>query len=180
MAEEEIGYPTKMFIQSAPNTFMCTICQGVLRQAQRVCDNDHMYCAACVGQWARSSDKCPTCRSVMSAKPARVLNNLITELAIRCCSAHVCPYEWICCPYSKQFGCSHFVLRKDIAQHSDDASAHLLLIATKLAMLPALMARSVHLERTAVEEKRTTTMGRESTRTNITTNKLTWVNSNPT
>jgi len=92
----------------------------------------------------------------------------------------VCPYEWICCPYSKQFGCSHFVLRKDIAQHSDDASAHLLLIATKLAMLPALMARSVHLERTAVEEKRTTTMGRESTRTNITTNKLTWVNSNPT
>mmetsp|Transcript_17561 Transcript_17561/g.38953 ORF Transcript_17561/g.38953 Transcript_17561/m.38953 type:complete len:119 (-) Transcript_17561:515-871(-) len=24
----------------------------------------------------------------MSAKPARVLNNLITELAIRCCSAH--------------------------------------------------------------------------------------------
>ncbi|KAJ1408110.1 hypothetical protein B484DRAFT_456399 [Ochromonadaceae sp. CCMP2298] len=309
MAEEErdYGYPTNMFIQTPPDAFMCTICQGVLRQAQRVCDNDHIYCDSCVGQWTRSSNKCPTCRSVMSVKPARVVNNLIAELATHCCSVYgqderaqaaaeetdlpaakrrktsaasassasaeasasstssasspppafcdwtgpladaeahkkvclfeleecpfkscthkvirrdleahkarcwdraqvcadcaeevrastmryhllwycpatistcsnrgcevsltrkdldvhrstVCPYQDIPCPYKEQFGCEHRALRKDMAQHSDNASIHLPLIAIKLARLPILEARSVHLERAAVEESRTTTM----------------------
>mmetsp|Transcript_17559 Transcript_17559/g.38947 ORF Transcript_17559/g.38947 Transcript_17559/m.38947 type:complete len:365 (+) Transcript_17559:36-1130(+) len=287
MAEEEppVGYPTKIFIQTPSDAMTCTICQGVLRQAQRVCDNDHMYCAACVGEWARSSDKCPSCRSVMSAKPARVLNNLITELTV-CCSAYgedertqaaaaasmpaykkcktsknasastspalcdwtgaladaeahqkvclfefeecpfehcshrairrdleahkvgccrrtkacvhcakvelvlgmemhlqydcpamickcwnhdcdvslprkdlevhqitVCPYASICCPY-----CEHREMRKDMAQHTDNASIHLPLIFSKLEKLPILEAEVASLRRAAAEESRTTTM----------------------
>jgi hypothetical protein len=82
------GYPADLFIQPPPRATLCPICQQVLRQALRVCNNDHMYCASCLAQWTTPRrNSCPECRSVMRGQPARTWNNFIQELTVRCGSA---------------------------------------------------------------------------------------------
>jgi hypothetical protein len=70
----------------------------------------------------------------------------------------VCPFEWICCPYEEEFGCNHSARRENMPTHTDNASIHLPMIASKLAKLPVLEAKVATLNKALTEENRTTTM----------------------
>jgi hypothetical protein len=90
MEQQEGGYPASMFLAPPQEELICSICMEVLRDPLQVCSEHHNYCRGCIAKWKATNDTCPECRAPFSREePARVLNNMIEKLDVRC-SVHAC------------------------------------------------------------------------------------------
>jgi hypothetical protein len=86
---EEGGYPDNLFVESneSKELLKCIICTFVMKDALKSCKNDHLYCRSCLEKHVSVNGRtCPECREKIPAKAdsARLANNLISELRVRC------------------------------------------------------------------------------------------------
>eukprot|EP01013_Petalomonas_cantuscygni_P014459 TRINITY_DN2965_c0_g1_i1.p1 TRINITY_DN2965_c0_g1~~TRINITY_DN2965_c0_g1_i1.p1 ORF type:complete len:392 (+),score=47.47 TRINITY_DN2965_c0_g1_i1:256-1431(+) len=85
-------FDTRLFTGDVNPDLICDICLNVQEDPVMVCEEGHSACRVCIGKWmARSRDPvCPQCRRAIctgdaaSLTRARLANNLIQELTVRC------------------------------------------------------------------------------------------------
>ncbi|KAJ1425889.1 hypothetical protein B484DRAFT_397762 [Ochromonadaceae sp. CCMP2298] len=81
------GYELDMFVATPDERNVCTICLKVLRKAQSVCQNDHIFCTHCISKWVHeeeSDNRCPVCKCQITQRPARNTNEMIEGMAVQC------------------------------------------------------------------------------------------------
>jgi hypothetical protein len=99
---EEGGYSDDLFIASHSEGLDCGICFNVMKDPVKACvdGGDHFYCRSCLGKHLQINQKsCPACLARISTrKPlqsARVLNNVISDLPVRCFTSVVNPSTYV-------------------------------------------------------------------------------------
>ena len=83
----EQGYDERRFEGTVRQDLICSICQCVLRDPRTCQNREHAFCLSCISQHLRNSHTCPECREVLTPetlKVPRFLNNVLSELKIRC------------------------------------------------------------------------------------------------
>ncbi len=83
----EQGYDERRFEGPVRQDLLCSICQCVLRDPRTCQNREHAFCLSCISQHLRYSHTCPECREDLTPeilKIPRFLNNVLSELKIRC------------------------------------------------------------------------------------------------
>ena len=83
----EQGYDERRFEGPVQQDLFCSICQCVLRDPRTCQNREHAFCLFCISQHLCNSHTCPECREVLTPetlKIPRFLNNVLSELKIRC------------------------------------------------------------------------------------------------
>lgn len=84
------GYPDNIFISEVDKTLKCMLCLLVLKDAVR-CNNEHCFCKSCLLSLFGEDEisPCPECQEPLSkeVRPARILNDQISRLEVRCYTA---------------------------------------------------------------------------------------------
>ncbi len=83
----EQGYDERRFEGPVRQDLFCSICQCVLRDPRTCQNREHAFCLSCISQHLRNSHTCPECREDLTPetlKIPRFLNNVLSELKIRC------------------------------------------------------------------------------------------------
>ena len=83
----EQGYDERRFVGPVRQDLFCSICQSVLRDPRTCQNREHAFCLSCISQHLRNSHTCPECREDLTPetlKIPRFLNNVLSELKIRC------------------------------------------------------------------------------------------------
>jgi len=59
-----MGYPPEIFVDEPDDDsdLLCDICFSIMKDAVKVCENEHLLCEGCVDQVQLRSARCPTCR----------------------------------------------------------------------------------------------------------------------
>ena len=87
----EGGYPKELFEESNSSllqSFVCSICDEVIRDAKRVNTCGHVFCDWCISKWMKQSttgQKCPNCQgSILSVVTDSFVDRTILSCPIRC------------------------------------------------------------------------------------------------
>ena len=87
MASYETGYEDELFQYPVGPSFHCCICTNVIKDPV-MCDNEHIFCKACITRHLTNSQTCPTCMQPLTVETLREvprgIKNLLSELKIRC------------------------------------------------------------------------------------------------
>ena len=87
LAVYETGYEDERFEHPVGPSFHCCICTNVIKDPV-MCDNEHIFCKACITRHLMYSQTCPTCMQPLTVEtlkePSRTVMNLLAELRIRC------------------------------------------------------------------------------------------------
>ena len=87
LAVYETGYEDERFEHPVGPSFHCCICTNVIKDPV-MCDNEHIFCKACITRHLLNSQTCPTCMQPLTVEtlkePSRTAMNLLAELKIRC------------------------------------------------------------------------------------------------
>eukprot|EP01083_Nonionella_stella_P258607 883722_1 len=81
-----MGIQEKLFVESVPAHFKCSICTEVLEDPQ-CCREGHIFCKRCIFKWLSRSSTCPTCRTPLPRRDLHsslLARNLIGELQVHC------------------------------------------------------------------------------------------------
>ena len=98
--EKKYGYDDSRFEKDVDEHFHCSICYNVLKEPRMCRNNDHAFCLDCITEHLKvNSQTCPECNehlTVDTLRRARLLNNYLSKLKIKCDHAsRGCP-EFIC------------------------------------------------------------------------------------
>jgi hypothetical protein len=81
------GYQEELFLSPVMDEFNCTICHMVMKDPVR-CQDEHLFCRACIESWLLTSTSCPVDRKQIDPKTgvfvARMASTFIDKLKIRC------------------------------------------------------------------------------------------------
>ena len=109
MASYETGYEDELFQYPVGPSLHCCICTNVIKDPV-MCDNEHIFCKACITRHLTNSQTCPTCMQPLTIETlkqaTRGIRNLLSELKIRC--------EF----FSR--GCGKFIQLGDLKRHVAD------------------------------------------------------------
>ena len=87
LAMYETGYEDERFEHPVGPSFHCCLCTYVIKDPV-MCDNEHIFCKACITRYLMYSQICPTCMQPLTVQtlkePSRTVMNLLAELRIRC------------------------------------------------------------------------------------------------
>ena len=87
MASYDTGYEDERFQHPVGRGFHCCICTNVIKDPV-MCQNEHIFCRACITRHLMNSQTCPTCREPLTVETlqqaSRTVTNLLSELKIRC------------------------------------------------------------------------------------------------
>ena len=87
MASYDTGYEDERFQHPVGRGFHCCICTNVIKDPV-MCQNEHIFCRACITRHLKNSQTCPTCREPLTVETlqqaSRTVTNLLSELQIRC------------------------------------------------------------------------------------------------
>ena len=87
LAMYETGYEDERFEHPVGPSFHCCICTNVIKDPV-MCDNEHIFCKACITRHLMNSQTCPTCMQPLTVQtlkePSRTVMNFLAELKIRC------------------------------------------------------------------------------------------------
>ena len=87
MASYDTGYEDERFQHPVGRGFHCCICTNVIKDPV-MCQNEHIFCRACITRHLKNSQTCPTCREPLTVETlqqaSRTVTNLLSELKIRC------------------------------------------------------------------------------------------------
>ena len=87
LAVYETGYEDERFEHPVGPSFHCCICTNVIKDPV-MCDNEHIFCKACITRHLMNSQTCPTCMQPLTVEtlkePSRTVMNFLAELKIRC------------------------------------------------------------------------------------------------
>ena len=106
---QETGYEDELFQYPVGPSLHCCICTNVIKDPV-MCDNEHIFCRACITTHLMYSPTCPTCMQPLTVETLRQatrgIRNLLSELQIRC--------EFF------DRGCGKFVQLGDLERHVAD------------------------------------------------------------
>ena len=119
------------FLQSPPDELFCPICCMVAKQPQQTTCCGRIYCSACLKEYMKRSNKCPTCRQDVVMFKDLVSERRIKNLHVSCenkrngckwmgklreLSDHVaqCDFTMVTCSNE---GCSKHLFRHMVEQH---------------------------------------------------------------
>ena len=86
--QKKYGYDDSRFEKDVDEHFHCSICYNVLKDPRMCRNNDHAFCLDCITEHLKvNSQTCPECNdhlSVDTLRRARLLNNYLSKLKIKC------------------------------------------------------------------------------------------------
>ncbi|XP_046859589.1 uncharacterized protein LOC124452963 [Xenia sp. Carnegie-2017] len=86
--DEENGFEETRFEQAVDENFYCSICLNVVKEARMCRNNEHIFCRYCITEHLRvNAQRCPQCQeklTVDTLHPARIINNMVAKLKIKC------------------------------------------------------------------------------------------------
>ena len=105
----ETGYEDELFQYPVGPSLHCCICTNVIKDPV-MCNNEHIFCRACITTHLMNSHTCPTCMQPLTVETLRQahrgIRNLLSELQIRC--------EFF------DRGCGKFIQLGDLERHVAD------------------------------------------------------------
>ena len=106
---QETGYEDELFQYPVGPSLHCCICTNVIKDPV-MCQNEHIFCRACITTHLMYSQTCPTCMQPLAIETLRQaprgVRNMLDELSIRC--------EFF------DRGCGKFVQLGDLDRHVAD------------------------------------------------------------
>ena len=84
---QETGYEDELFQYPVGPSMHCCICSNVIKDPV-MCQNEHIFCRACITTHLMYSQTCPTCMQPLTVETLRQatrgVRNMLDELSIRC------------------------------------------------------------------------------------------------
>ncbi|XP_028403186.1 uncharacterized protein LOC114525926 isoform X2 [Dendronephthya gigantea] len=133
------GFDTNRFQLTVDQSFICSICLGVLKDPMQCENNEHYFCSCCIKKHLeKTSLSCPVCQQKLTVetlrKAPRIISDFVSRLKINCDHAergcdvvlelealprHVqdCEYTPVHCSNE---GCDDVVNRRDVKQHETE------------------------------------------------------------
>ena len=106
---QDTGYEDELFQYPVGPSMHCCICTNVIKDPV-MCQNEHIFCRACITTHLMYSPTCPTCMQPLTVETLRQaprgIKNMLDELSIRC--------EFF------DRGCGKFVQLGDLERHVAD------------------------------------------------------------
>ena len=143
MASYDTGYEDERFQHPVGRGFHCCICTNVIKDPV-MCQNEHIFCRACITRHLKNSQTCPTCREPLTVETlqqaSRTVTNLLSELQIRC-----------------QFferGCTQFVELGNLESHVADCGFAPAFCSNEGCQLEVNKQDLLHHETTVCEQRR--------------------------
>ena len=106
---QDTGYEDELFQYPVGPSMHCCICTNVIKDPV-MCQNEHIFCRACITTHLMYSPTCPTCMQPLTVETLRQaprgIRNMLDELSIRC--------EFF------NRGCRKFVQLGDLERHVAD------------------------------------------------------------
>ena len=98
--EAKYGYDDSRFEKAVDDHFHCSICYNVLKEPMMCRNNEHLFCRDCITEHLNTnSHTCPECNedlTVETLRRARLVNNILSSLKIKCDYFHRGCQEYIC------------------------------------------------------------------------------------
>ena len=133
------GYDTARFKSVFDESFLCSICLGVLKDPVQCEANEHYFCSECIKEHLeKTSNTCPICQDKLTVetlrKAPRIVEDCVSRYKITCdhaergCTAileigalqaHVrdCGFTPVSCSNK---GCNDVVNKRDVNQHENE------------------------------------------------------------
>ena len=97
--EAKYGYDDSRFEKAVDDHFHCSICYNVLKEPMMCRNNEHLFCRDCITEHLNTnSHTCPECNedlTVETLRRARLANNILSGLKIKCDYSHRGCQEYI-------------------------------------------------------------------------------------
>ena len=91
-AEAKYGYDDSRFEKAVDDHFHCSVCYNVLKDPVMCRNNEHLFCRDCITEHLNTNSRtCPECNedlTVETLRRARVINNILSGLKVKCDYSH--------------------------------------------------------------------------------------------
>ena len=108
--EAKYGYDDSRFEKAVDDHFHCSICYNVLKEPMMCRNNEHLFCRDCITEHLNTNTHtCPECNedlTVETLRRARVINNILSGLKIKCDYSHR--------------GCQEYIRLEELDSHVDN------------------------------------------------------------